>query len=49
MGICKLIRRHWWTQYGWGTRRCRLCHRHERAMYDVELGIHWVVEGGEVN
>ena len=44
MGLCKLIRRHWWGEGdGWGTRKCRFCNRQERKMYDVELGIHWVL------
>jgi len=44
MALCKLFGKHWWSAgNGWGTRKCRLCGRHERSIYDVERGAHWVL------
>ena len=44
MGLCKILKGHWWSEAkGWGVRKCRLCSRRERRMYDSESGRHWVL------
>jgi len=35
---------HWWKQLNddWGIRKCRLCSKQEKAMYDAIIGLYWV-------